>query len=268
MQMVPDAGGKRWSLSNVGSKANTLRQLANNGLSVPNTWVLPSTHFTSEYRRSSESRASITAHSDAFWNSLRHEVEALLENESSLAIRSSASVEDGSSHSFAGIFLSFLNVKYADEALNAVQACWSSVDSPANSAYCRRIGMDPQQIEMAVILQTMIASVVSGVTLSRDPISGDDSRFIVEVSRNARAVVDGVGHMAYYEISATSGDVLMTRQSDTAPLAAADIVWIWQVTRAISAQLGSGFEIEWAIDQDSRRYIVQARPFTAKRRMD
>src|SRR5947208_6037247 len=53
-----------------------------------------------------------------------------------LAVRSSASAEDGRAISFAGQFRSFLNLRTVEEVEGAVQKCWESVSAPSVAEYC------------------------------------------------------------------------------------------------------------------------------------
>src|SRR6056297_414390 len=60
-----------------------------------------------------------------------------------LVVRSSASVEDGVTASFAGQFESFLNLKTVEQVSSAVAKCRASLDQPAVLRYCRQQRIAP-----------------------------------------------------------------------------------------------------------------------------
>ena len=59
-----------------------------------------------------------------------------------LVVRSSASVEDGATASFAGQFPSFLNLKTVEEVSDAVARCHASLVQPSVLDYCRQQEVD------------------------------------------------------------------------------------------------------------------------------
>src|SRR5437899_529649 len=68
-----------------------------------------------------------------------------------LAVRSSATVEDGPRVSFAGQFKSFLNLRTLAEVEEAVCKCRDSVQSDSVLEYCRKNGIDSDAVRMEVI---------------------------------------------------------------------------------------------------------------------
>jgi pyruvate,water dikinase len=89
-------------------------------------------------------------------------------------VRSSADVEDSSTHSFAGQFASVLNVEH-DGLRAAVEKVLSSTTEPSTASYRRHAGVDPRSVRMSVIIQEMVAQVVSGVVFSCDPLTGEEA---------------------------------------------------------------------------------------------
>lgn len=65
-----------------------------------------------------------------------------------LAVRSSASAEDGRDVSFAGQFRSFLNLRTADDVESAIRQCQASALAPSVGDYCRKNGIDPKSLTM------------------------------------------------------------------------------------------------------------------------
>src|SRR5262245_32064128 len=87
-------------------------------------------------------------------------------------VRSSATIEDGSAHSFAGIFES-IPISTPDEFEPTVRKIWASVFSPRALTYFREIGV-PQVPAMAVVIQRFLRAKRSGVMFTR--FAGPDGR--------------------------------------------------------------------------------------------
>ena len=90
-----------------------------------------------------------------------------------VAVRSSATGEDGRDASFAGMNKTITNVVGEDALLDAVQNCWASLFSPRVLTYrsTRAFSADPA---MAVVVQQMVAPEQSGVAFTKDPSTGED----------------------------------------------------------------------------------------------
>lgn len=85
-----------------------------------------------------------------------------------MAVRSSAGCEDSAQASFAGMFMSKIGVRPSG-LLDAVEAVRRSVHSDRVAEYCRVIGLDAGLIRMAVIVQRLVNTRVSGVCFTRMP---------------------------------------------------------------------------------------------------
>ena len=87
-------------------------------------------------------------------------------------VRSSATIEDGSAHSFAGIFES-VPISTPEEFEPTVRQIWASVFSPRALIYFREIGV--QEVPaMAVVVQRFLRAARSGVMFTR--FAGPDGR--------------------------------------------------------------------------------------------
>lgn len=152
----------------VGRKASNLRVLLNHGFRVPSTLVI---HWEmhDRYRRNDESLVQ----------DLRSALAREVDPTKSYAVRSSANLEDGACHSFAGQFMTVLDVKNLDQILAAARSIWESADSPAAAQYLAQLPDPPKKVRMAVIVQEMVAPVISGIAFSRNPTTGADE-FVVE----------------------------------------------------------------------------------------
>ena len=85
-----------------------------------------------------------------------------------VAVRSSATGEDGADASFAGMNATITNVAGEDGLVDAVLRCWTSLFSPRVITYraSRHFTTNPA---MAVVVQQMIDSEKAGVAFTADP---------------------------------------------------------------------------------------------------
>jgi len=84
------------------------------------------------------------------------------------AVRSSANIEDGKEHSFAGIFHTELFVR-KEELTKAINKVLASAGSEQLQTYCNIHNIDSTKIEMNVVVQQMINAEVSGVAFGVNP---------------------------------------------------------------------------------------------------
>lgn len=162
-----------------------------------------------------------------------------------LAVRSSASVEDGGTHSFAGQFRSFLNLCTLDEVRAAVRQCEESLHNPSVDDYCRRHGIDAAGLRMAVIVQRMVQPELAGVAFTVNPSSGAEEVVIEACAGLADRLLAGE------QPPLPAGDPLLERHAPA----------IARVARAIARHFGAPQDIEFAV-AGGEVHIVQARPVT------
>ena len=163
----------------------------------------------------------------------------------SVAVRSSASLEDGAEDSFAGQFRSFLDVRTEQELERAVAACLDSARAPSVAAYCAAVGADHEDLEMGVVVQRMLRPELSGVAFTVNPMTGADE-VVIEAC-------EGVG------------DALLSGTVDPLPpqhpLLARHAPAIERMARAIQSHFGAPQDVEFAVE-DGTLYVLQARPVT------
>ena len=109
-----------------------------------------------------------------------------------VAVRSSANAEDLPGFSFAGQQETFLNVRGADALVNAVQKCWASLWTAQAISYRHQNGIPQDSVAMAVVVQEMVPSEVSGILFTSNPATGERSELIINASFGlGEAVVGG-----------------------------------------------------------------------------
>lgn len=170
------------------------------------------------------------------------------------AVRSSAPSEDGAERSFAGVFASVLDVP-VDGLGAAIEEVLASASSQRADAYRR-----PDD-GIAVIVQRMVPAVAAGVALTADPITGDRGTAIVTaVHGTGERLVSGASTGDEWVIG--RGKPVARRRPERA-IDAGLASRVAAAARRIAAERGMPQDVEWAIDQSDRVWILQARPMTA-----
>ncbi len=150
----------------IGGKARGLWQLQRLGLPVPSFVVV--TVDTVEVL-ASEDEGGFAQWKDTI---LSHFVPDAL-----FAVRSSALQEDGTAHSFAGMFQTLLYVR-PEELLNALKTIAASAHSERISAYRQQHNLTADA-GIAIVIQQMIDAEVAGVAFGANPVSGDKSTKVI-----------------------------------------------------------------------------------------
>ncbi len=115
-----------------------------------------------------------------------------LDGEPPVALRSSANAEDLPGLSFAGQQETYLNVTGADAVVAAVRNCWSSLWTAQAISYRHQNGIDQDSVAMAVVVQIMVPSEVSGILFTANPATGERNEIIINASFGlGEAVVSG-----------------------------------------------------------------------------
>jgi phosphohistidine swiveling domain-containing protein len=174
-----------------------------------------------------------------------------------VAVRSSATAEDLADASFAGQYLTITGVSGIADLQVAVRRCWASLWMPAARAYRRRQHVAERHIAMAVIIQTMVDPIWSGVAFSRDP-QGENHLVRVEA-------VPGLGE-DLVSGKVTPADYLIRRDTlEITPTGdAADLDFVEDLARMalrIEEIAGTPQDIEWAYTAAGVA-LLQVRPIT------
>lgn len=230
----------------VGAKAYNLHWLQKHNAKVPLTFVLPfAVH------------CSFMEQGTAMLEELRHELAAALDPQCAYAVRSSANLEDAGQHSYAGQFKTVLNVRGIEAILQAIKDVFEAGHSPAAQTYASKMNQSIEQLALAVIIQEMVTPVVSGVSFSRNPLTGLNEVIVEAVRGSGEALVQGGQTPARWIYKWGSW---LTQPSDS-PLALNVVQQIVDETMRIEEQYGVPIDLEWVYD-GSDVYLVQLRPIT------
>ncbi len=107
-----------------------------------------------------------------------------------VAVRSSATAEDTTEFSFAGMFESVLGVRGPAALADAVRRCWASTFG-ARVLYYRLSRQMPAEMPVAVVVQRMVPSEKSGVMFTADPATGASDQIVIEAAWGLGEVVVG-----------------------------------------------------------------------------
>ena len=204
-----------------------------------------------------------------------------------VAVRSSANAEDLPDMSFAGQQDTYLNVVGEDAVIEAVLLCWASLWTSRAISYRHEMGIEQDAVAMAVVIQIMVPSDVSGILFTANPATGDRSEMIINASYGlGEAVVGGhveadtyiverdslsvrnaiVGSKQHKIVSnseqGTSLVDIDENQRDEMSLSESALREL--VTLAVSVEEtfgGMPLDIEWAF-HDSKLWLLQARAIT------
>ena len=204
-----------------------------------------------------------------------------------MAVRSSATAEDLPEAAFAGQQETFLGVVGPDALLVAVRRCWASLWSDRAIVYRARLGLDPEAVKLAVVVQRLVAAEAAGVLFTANPISGARDETIVDASVGlGEAVVAGLvtpdhavlrrGRWGWRIVERELGrrEVVIraragggTEQIEGAPASAPALPdralrRLARLGAAVERHFGRPQDIEWAW-AGGKIYLVQARPITA-----
>ena len=203
------------------------------------------------------------------------------------AVRSSATAEDLDDASFAGQHATYYYVG-RDNLLDMVKSCWASLWNPEAVSYRATRGIDHGSVFMAVVVQEMIRSEISGVTFTANPVTGERNEIVTESSWGmGAAIVDGRVTPDHYIIERDQLRLLEKRIADkrfmvppsldagngarlkavpndmrhreTLSFNQARQVGRWSLKA--EKHFGIPQDVEWAIT-DGHFYMLQSRPIT------
>ncbi len=205
------------------------------------------------------------------------------------SVRSSATAEDLPTASFAGQHETFLGVTEQAAVLDRIRDCMASLFTDRAVAYRLRNDISHTEVDMAVVVQTMVDPEVAGVLFTADPVSGNrhiasiDANFGLgdtvvagEVSPDNARVDRRTGDVLEYDVG-TKGHALRSEAADAGgtktvelpsekreshALSDAQLRTLVTLGDQIEGLLGDPQDIEWALVNDEF-LLLQARPITS-----
>lgn len=202
-----------------------------------------------------------------------------------VAIRSSATLEDLHDASFAGQQETYLNIQGENEVLAAVKRCWASLWTARAIAYRVKKDIKQEVVALAVVVQKLVFSDVSGVMFTLNPINGRRSEMIINaawglgeavvsslvtpdtiiVDKNAQRIVSYEAAnkeiMTVRTLDGTKEIPVSERLRKKHALTRKQVMRLKQIGKKIERQYQIPMDIEWVLEKD-KLYVVQARPIT------
>lgn len=228
-----------------GGKGSMLARMFQGGYPVPEGFVILPSAFQKEKLN------------EEAWNDILVLINTIRNNNSGalFAVRSSALSEDSAQASFAGEFETFLNMETDNDILEAIYKVFKSSESERVKTYSNVQGIEGTH-EIAVVIQLMVPSEISGVLFTADPITGS----FVNMMGN---YVHGLGEkLVSGEANAYSFKFLRPKGKYHGP---DDFMKygkkLYQISLKLEKEMGVPQDIEWAVAQ-GKLYILQSRPIT------
>ncbi len=202
-----------------------------------------------------------------------------------VAVRSSATAEDSSVASWAGELESYLNVTQKN-LLESVRKCWSSLFTPRAIFYRFEKELNKQKISVAVVIQKMVQSEVSGICFTVHPVTEDMNQMVIEAGYGlGEAIVGGqitpdtyVVHKKDWKIldknisqqkmmiiqclkQGTKRTQVPKSKQEKQKLTDLQIIKLAKLCVNIERHYKKPQDIEWAFIK-GKFYIIQSRPIT------
>ncbi|EFH83292.1 pyruvate phosphate dikinase PEP/pyruvate-binding [Ktedonobacter racemifer DSM 44963] len=214
-----------------------------------------------------------------------HAYQQLGEN-TPVAVRSSATAEDLPGASFAGQQDTYLNIVGQEALLNAVQRCFASLWSDRAVSYRSNLKVDQRAVRLAIVVQTMVDSTVAGVLFTANPLTGKRRQAVIDANPGlGEAVVSGASNPDHFVVNSSTGEIVEHHlgdkklvissiagggtfhaenqaASDTACLTDEQVRALARLGVQVEHYYGTPQDIEWAIDANSKLWLVQSRPIT------
>jgi phosphohistidine swiveling domain-containing protein len=203
-----------------------------------------------------------------------------------VAVRSSATAEDLPTASFAGQQDTYLNVRGTGELVACVRKCWASLWTARAVTYRATKGFDQHKVYLAVVVQTMIDSEISGILFTVNPVTGSPDEVVINASWGlGEAIVSGLVTPDAFIVRKSDGQVLSRQiaskellveyakeggaveretppeKRETPSLSDDQIAQLVALGQQVETHYGAPQDIEWAYAQ-GRFYVLQSRPIT------
>jgi len=277
----------------VGAKAVNLTSLLDCGYPVPPFFVVTTkvfSHFCEELNKVNKDATSQKKAQDflslikygsrkinpGFWKKFDfHFLKLQRQNTvSKVSVRSSSPFEDQATQSFAGQFETYLDVEDLEAVWEAVKKCWLSLWQPNVLSYLQRSNLKPKYKAMAVIIQQMIKPDLAGVLFTKEPVTKNKSKMLLEFSTGAtddvvsgkvepwRILIDKKTKFhSYLSVERSKQKEAKQTEKVRGLLSEEKIQQLISTGDNLEKQFGYSVDIEWAIEKN-KLWLLQARPLT------
>lgn len=198
-----------------------------------------------------------------------------------VAVRSSATAEDLPDASFAGQQETYLNIVGWRDVTKAVQRCWASLFGARAIYYRVQQGYDHFKVGIAVPVQLMVQSEVSGIMFTVNPLTNNTDEISIEsayglgetvvsgtitpdqyiISKNGLKILDKYIVQQTWQLT-KAGRIKISRDfQKKQKLTDKYIAELATIGLRLEKHYGKPQDIEWGMS-GKKIYIVQTRPIT------
>jgi len=210
-----------------------------------------------------------------------------------VAVRSSATSEDSADAAWAGQLDSHMNIT-RENVPETVQRCWASLFTPRAIFYRFEKGLHKEKISVAVVVQKMVKSEISGIAFSVHPVTEDHNQIIIEagwgfgdavvsgsITPDSYVVEKSPKNILDVNVSPQERELVKKGENDDPDPEWGEIVWadvpaerkdkqklsekqifeLSELVQGIERHYGFPVDTEWAVEKD-KFYITQSRPIT------
>jgi len=201
-----------------------------------------------------------------------------------IAVRSSATAEDSSVASWAGELESYLNAT-KQNLLEDIKRCWASLFTPRAIFYRFEKKLNKTKVSVAVVIQKMVQSEISGICFTVHPITKDYDQMVIEAGYGLGETIVGgkitpdtyvvrkkdwiildknIGQQKIMLLKNKNGNIekrVPKAKQQKQKLSEAEILKLSKICRRIEKHYKTPQDIEWAL-QKGKFYILQSRPIT------
>ncbi|MES9905348.1 MAG: PEP/pyruvate-binding domain-containing protein [Sedimenticola sp.] len=201
-------------------------------------------------------------------------------------LRSSATVEDSSETSFAGVFESHINIP-ANDLVFRLRDCYASVFSEHALEYAQRSGISIKDIRMAAVIQPVAKPYASGVSFTCEPDTGCSNNVVIQSALGfGEAIVSGelapdtfvvnkhtesiikksitTKQFKYRQGYSEKGGIIRDENDSLTArmpsLTDDNVRKLYHLVRNLELKYAIPADIEWVLTEDGYFIIVQIRP--------
>ena len=207
------------------------------------------------------------------------------EDDTDVAIRSSATAEDLPEASFAGQQDTFLHVSGDDEVIEYIRKCWASLFEARAIFYREENNFEHSKVYIAVVVQKMANADKAGVMFTVNPSTGEEIALIEGSWGLGEAVVSGDVTPDNYQVDKKNNEIVNVTISDkkvmytndengtsvkvdvpedkrnARVLSDEELIELTEMGKRVQAHYGEPMDTEWAFEKDML-FLLQARPIT------
>ena len=207
------------------------------------------------------------------------------EDDTDVAIRSSATAEDLPEASFAGQQDTFLHVSGDDEVIEFIRRCWASLFEARAIFYSEENNFEHSKVYIAVVVKKMAIADKAGVMFTVNPSTGEEIALIEGSWGLGEAVVSGDVTPDNYQVDKKDNEIINVTISDKKVMYTNDengtsvkvevpeemrkervlsdeeLIELTEMGKRVQAHYGEPMDTEWAFEKDML-FLLQARPIT------